>query len=337
MKNKLKLLHVAQIILEHTDEDHPLPMKELLKQLQVRGIEAERKSIYADIEALKTVGMDILLSSNDPKGYYVASRIFEPVELKLLVDSVQSSQFITERKSQDLIGKLEKLCSHAQAKLIHRQVHVLGRIKHMNESIYYNVDAIHEAIGKNEQITFLYFEYNLQKTRTYRHDAHRYQVSPYALVWNSENYYLIAYDATSACLKHYRVDRIENIQCVQLPRVGQEVFHHHDMTQYTHRTFSMYGGNEEQVTLQFSNGLIGVVLDRFGKEIMIKPISEQAFQITTTIMVSKQFYGWIFGLGNEAKIIAPSHVVEGMQERLIAMMSLYQRSSEDDPSTMGEK
>ena len=320
---KLKLLYILKLLSERSDQDHPLAMDAIISYLDSNGITAERKSIYTDIEALRVFGIDICMTKSRPMGYYIENRDFELPELKLLVDSVQSSQFITEKKTLQLIRKLEKLCSAHEAQQIRRQVYVSGRIKHMNESIYYSVDAIHTAIAEDKQIEFKYFDYNIQKKKIYRHDSTVYTISPFALTWDSENYYMIGYDSKAEKIKHYRVDRMEKISVSHLDREGHNAFDEHDMNVYTRRTFSMYGGEEINIEMEFDNKLVGVVIDRFGKDVFIVPHGQDHFRISAPVVVSPQFYAWVFGLGSEAKIIGPKEVAEGMKKQLASVSELY--------------
>ena len=322
-KQKLKLLYLMQMLLEKTDEEHPISMEQIIKGLAASDVSAERKSIYDDIESLRLYGLDIKMTKSRPGGYFLASRDFELPELKLLVDSVQASQFITEKKTLQLIQKLEKLCSAYEAQLMRRQVYVSGRIKHMNESIYYSVDAIHNGIADGKQITFKYFEYTPEKEKEYRHGGQLYQISPFALMWDNENYYLIGYDSIAGFIKHYRVDRMESISVTELDREGQEAFLAHDMSKDTRRNFAMYGGEEVRVEMEFENHLVGVVMDRFGKDVTITKSDAEHFRISAPLAVSPQFYAWVFGLGTAAKIIGPIEVVKGMLEQLGNVLRTY--------------
>ncbi len=311
-KQKLKLLYIMQILMEKTDENHPISTGQLIKSLAANDVAAERKSIYDDIETLRSFGVDIGMCK--PRGYFIASRDFELPELKLLVDSVQASQFITERKTIQLIKKLEKLCSAYEAQLMRRQVYVSGRIKHMNESIYYSVDAIHSGIAGDKQISFKYFDYTVEKKKKYRHGGGTYIISPFALTWDNENYYMIGYDTDADMIKHYRVDRMESIAVTDREREGREAFEAHDMDIYTRRMFSMYGGETVRVDMEFENHLVGVVMDRFGKDVFIAPSDSEHFTISAPVVVSPQFYAWIFGLGAEARITGPKEVADGMRD-----------------------
>ncbi|MDD3242920.1 MAG: WYL domain-containing protein [Eubacteriales bacterium] len=317
---KLKLLYLRQYLEQQSDETHPVSMQAMLEWLRANGICAERKSIYDDIDTLRLFGMDIV---HVREGYYLAQRPFELAELKLLVDSVQASQFITHRKTLSLIRKLEGQCSRYQAQGLQRQVMVANRVKHMNESIYYHVDALHSAIAQDRQITFRYFEYTVSKERSYRHGGALYCVSPYALTWDNENYYLIGYDAGRDMIRHYRVDKMEGIALVDQPRVGRDAFAQLDMAAYTRRTFSMYGGEERPVELRFENRLAGVVLDRFGKDVSLIKDGEAHFLIRQALVVSPQFFGWLFGLGAGACLTGPQNVVEELRKYLEGIGALY--------------
>lgn len=307
---KLKLLYIIKLLTENTDENHPVSTADIIAYLSANGIHSERKSIYDDIEKLCEFGYDIIpVQSRLGGGYYMASREFELAELKLLVDAVQSSRFITTRKSRSLIKKLEQMAGKYDAGKLQRQVYVAGRIKTENESIYYNIDNIHRAIQENRQISFQYLEWNLKKELVVRIGGQK-QVSPWALIWQDENYYLAAFDETDGIMKHYRVDKMGQVKVLKEAREGLEQFSKIDPAVYTNRTFGMFGGEEETVTLQFPNRLIGVVLDRFGKEADIRPVTDRVFRVRVKVAVSGQFFGWLAGIGREAVVIGPEQVKE---------------------------
>lgn len=321
---KLKLLYLQRILLEQTDEQHPMTVPQLIGELLRYGIAAERKSVYADLEALEQFGLDIAREPGRNGGYYVAQRLFEMPELKLLVDAVQSSKFITVKKSNELIHKLEGFSSRYQAQQLQRQVYVANRVKSINESVYYNIDRIHEGIACNSRISFQYYEYNVDKQRVYRRNGARYQVSPWALSWDDENYYLIAYDPAAADIRHYRVDKMASIELEEGPRDGQEVFEQLDMAVYSRRTFGMFGGEVCRVKLAFSNRLIGVVLDRFGKEVIIHKQDETRFFVHTEVALSPLFFSWMMSFGDQAQILGPPPVVAQMRDILRSLDGLYQ-------------
>lgn len=305
---KMKLLYLHKIMAEQSDQEHPITMQEIVDALARFGISAERKSLYGDFEALREFGMDIVSIRGKTTAYYGVGRNFELPELKLLVDAVQSSKFITHKKSAELIAKIEGLCSVHQAKELQRQVYVSNRIKTVNESIYYNVDTIYSAIGADKKIGFKYFEYTVDKRQQFRKNGSRYIVSPLALSWDDENYYLLAFDSQAEMIKHYRVDKMTAIAVEDDKRDGLERFHKLDMAQYSNRVFSMFGGREETVRLRFSNRLVGVVLDRFGKDIILSKNGDESFTVALTVEVSPQFFGWMAGLGKEASILSPDNI-----------------------------
>lgn len=323
-KQKLKLIYLIKYFLEHTDEEHKATMPEILAYLEANDITAERKSIYDDIESIKDFGIDIVGEKQGRGyGYYVAGREFEIAELKLLVDAIQSSKFMTEKKSRELIKKLESLVSVHEARQLQRQVYVSGRAKTMNESIYYNIDALHNAIGKNQRIRFQYFQWNVKKEMELRRNGDFYEVSPWALLWEDENYYLIGFDSAYNEIRHYRVDKMLKITCIDKAREGKEYFEQFHLAEYSKKNFGMFSGEEETVTLEVDNSLIGVIIDRFGKDIMIVPSKGDCFRIHVKVAVSAQFFGWIFGLGNRVKIVAPDRVVKEMKEEIGKIAEVY--------------
>ncbi|MGN0160000.1 MAG: helix-turn-helix transcriptional regulator [Lachnospiraceae bacterium] len=313
---------MVKLFNEKTDENHGVSMADILQYLEKQGIKAERKSIYDDIELLRLYGMDIVCEKKLKNFYYyLASREFELAELKILVDTVQASKFITERKSTELIRKLESLASVHEARELQRHVYVNSRIKTMNESIYYNVDAINSAINQNRQIDFEYYEWSTEKKLVKKSNGDKKGISPWALTWDNENYYLIAYDPQDCKIKHYRVDKMRKIRTTPDARTGQEDYKRIDLGSYTNKVFGMYGGVEENVTLEFANYLIGVVMDRFGKDIMVIPKDKEHFTIHIQVEVSPMFLSWIIGLGNGVKIISPENVVDQIRkegERIVA-------------------
>ena len=321
---KLKIIYIMEYLLKNSDEEHLVSTSQIIAYLKAHDITAERKTVYSDIDALRDYGLDIIQTSEgNHHGYYVASRDFELPELKLLVDSVQSSKFITHKKTMSLIKKIEKLASIHSAQLLNRQVFVKNRIKTMNESIYYNVDEIHNGISKNRKIQFLYFEYNVAKERQYRHNGAFYVVSPFAMTWDDENYYMVAYDSGAGMIKHYRVDKMEKISVLYEERDGQEVYDALDMAVYARKTFGMFTGEEINVQLRFENHLVGAVLDRLGRDSFLVADGPDHFTVRTDVVVSPQFFAWVLGFGSSAQIIGPEHVVSAMKAHIDSVARLY--------------
>ena len=314
---KLKLLYLMKIFLEKTDENHRMTTPELIEALGAYDISVERKTIYADIENLRTFGLDIVGESEGRSySYYVASRDFELAELKLLVDSVQSAKFITEKKSNALIKKIESLTSHHEAKQLQRQVYVRGRNKTSNESIYYNVDFIHSAIATNVQVRFQYFQWNVKKQQELRRDGKWYQISPWALTWDDENYYMVGFDSEAGQMKHYRVDKMLSLELSEEKREGEKLFQETDMVAYTKKLFGMFDGDQQRVHMQCKNELAGVVVDRFGKDVTMIQTDEEHFEVRVNVAVSGQFLGWVMSLGDRVRILEPEPVVEEMKKRI---------------------
>ena len=322
---KLKILYIMDYLLKRSDENHPVTVAQLIGELESHGISAERKSIYDDLESLREYGLDILQTgSGKNSGYYVASREFELPELKLLVDSVQSSKFITYKKTLSLIKKIESLTSVYDAQLLRRQLYVKNRIKTMNESIYYNVDELHRGIAENRKIRFHYFEYTVRKERRFRRDGAWYVLSPYALSWDDENYYLVGFDSEAGIIKHFRVDKMADIEITEEPRDGEEIYAALDMGVYARKTFGMFTGEETSVRLRFEKDLVGAVIDRLGRDVMLVPDGEDHFTVRTNVIVSPQFFAWVLGFGNKAKILGPESVVRKLREHLNQVTALYE-------------
>ena len=321
---KFKLYRLAQIMLEWTDEEHYISMPEIMAALSEYDVTADRKSIYNDLRDLSVFGIEV---EGEPIGnryhYHVTNRSFELPELKLLVDAIQSSKFITEKKSYALIKKLETLASKYDAQKLQRQVYVSGRIKTMNESIYYTVDAIHNAISENKKIKFQYFQWNAKKEMELRHNGAWYHISPWGLSWDDENYYLVGYDTDAGMIKHYRVDKMLHIKISDESREGKEHFKKLDMADYAKKSFGMFGGKEQTVKLSVHNKLAGVIIDRFGKDVMMIPADEEHFNVNVDVRVSRQFLGWVFSLGSDIQIVGPDDVVEQMRKEIARSVEQY--------------
>lgn len=320
--NRGKVLFLDRFFREFTDQDHPATMEQILSWLEEHDIQAERKGIYEDLEFLSNSGTDIRsVRIGRSTGYYLGRREFELSELKLLVDAVQSSQFITENKSLSLIGRLEKLGSTQQAKQLRRQVWVRGRIKTMNESVFNNVDRINAAIEADCRIMFRYFTWDRSKNRVFRRDGKRYTVSPWAFLLDSEKYYLLAFE--DGMMKHFRVDKMLDIRVTDRPREGKEDFAKLDMASYTDSHFGMFSGENTPVKLLFDNRLAGVAVDQFGRDAMLIPEGEEHFSVTVNVAVNAQFYGWLTGLGDQVRILSPQSAADGMRAHLASIQALY--------------
>jgi predicted DNA-binding transcriptional regulator YafY len=319
---KLKPLYLSRILLERTDEDHVLTAQELCDALAAYGIHAGRQSIYGDVDALRQFGLDIGLRPGKGGGYFVAGRDFELPELKLLVDAVQSSRLITEKKSRELIGKLSKLASREQSKLLNRQVYA-GRSKAVNETVYYSIDTIHAAINAGKKISFKYFDYTAQKMRAYRKNGRPYVRTPAALCWNDDNYYLITYiPRESDSFATYRVDRMASVGLLA------EDADHFDrgefsISEYMRRTFGMYSGETVTARLSFDGSLVSAVLDHFGNDTRLRETGGGRFAVSAEVSASPVFLGWMFQFGDKAEILEPGSLRAAMREHAMTVSAAY--------------
>ena len=327
---KQKILYIMKFFLERTDEEYGVTVADIIDYLDGCGIAAERKSIYSDIETLRDFGMDIVKTKVGKISLFsLVSREFETQELKLLVDAVQCSKFITQKKSRELIKKIESLTSENQAKELHRQVIVANRVKTSNEEIYRNIDSINRAINHKRKISFYYTQWQVSRTgvrkviRVRRHDGQRYLLTPKALTWDDENYYLIAYDADAGILKHFRVDKMEDIVVQEQRADSVKAVDQFDLAAYTKQVFGMYGGELVNVRLRFDDSLIGVVVDRFSDKVFISPNSDGTFTVATEVMLSPQFFGWLFSFGDQARIVSPKSAKEKFTSYLDEVRDVY--------------
>lgn len=319
---KAKLLLLLRILARHTDEDHWITVPRMLELLETEGVFAERKSIYDDIQTLKELGCDIVQQRGRGGGYYLAGRTFQLPELKLLVDSVQASKFITQKKSEQLIRTLSTFASDYQGRDLKRQVFASSRIKTMNESIYYNVDALHRAIAENRQVRFVYQDWNLEKKKVARRGGEAYVVSPWALLWEDENYYLVAYQQNRG-LRHYRVDKMASITLLDEGRLGGDEYDPHKMRDYAKPMFSMFGAPVQRVELDCDPGMIGPMLDRFGLEATVIPKPDGGFTLYADVAVSPPFFGWVCGFNGQVRIAGPAPVRQQFKAVLEQLQKAY--------------
>ena len=318
---KLKLLYLKQFFEEMTDEDHPATMPQILAYLESKGIHAERKSIYADLDYLADYGMDVRKDDRG-KSYQWVDRPFEKAELKLIIDSISSCKFLSESKCNALIKKVGNLGSDHQRRELNRQVKVLGRVKSTNMGILNNVDAIQAAMTAGKTITFKYFHYNVKKERDYRHDGALYEISPWALVYDNNFYYLIGCTNKEEN-RTYRVDRMSGVEQTDNDRKGKEFFEKFDMAAYSKATFGMFGNAEQEVEMVFHNSMMDAVIDKFGKDVWTSVVDQDHFRVTVSVAVSPQFYAWVFGLGNLVQIVSPPEVKKDFCQTMTEVLQKY--------------
>ena len=324
---KQKYRAVLAILTEHSDEKHPLSLRRIIELLKTEwGIEAERKSLYDDIECLRTYGYDVItVAGGRSTAYYLGARNFELAEWKLLLDAIQSCRFLSEKKAEALIGKLLKDCSVWQRERLSRQVYVANRASVGGETVLYTVDAVNEAMNGDVRLRFQYTDCNLKGERVLRHDGKVYEVSPWALCWDDEFYYLIAFDSEAAAIRHFRVDRMARVSTTDLPRDGAEAFRNFDMGVYSRRCFGMFGGEAVPVTLRCHTRLANVIWDRFGGESILRSVGEDRFEVFVSVMLSPAFFSWVLGFGSEMEIVSPPSAREALvklgKEALAAYVS----------------
>ena len=318
---KLKIFYILDYLQKNSHQDHPVRASELLSMLdRQHNFVCDRKTIYSDIAALQEYGVDIVSIPGKNGGNYIASRNFELPELKLLIDAVQSSKFLTAKKSRELIEKLCTQCSVHDAQLMRRDVLVAGRVKSMNETIYYNVDAIQEAIAQNKQIVFRYFDWDLNGQRKYR--TKDYECSPYGLCQDNENCYLLALSDRHG-ITSYRVDRMADIQLLVDSRVLCPELTGRNLNEHANRLFQMYAGEAADVKMRFHKSLVNVVIDRFGKDTMLIPDGDEHFVFTVRVAVSPMFLSWVIGFGAKAKILYPDSVVDACKKMCLEALEQY--------------
>lgn len=313
---KFKFTYLMKIMQQKTDDEHSLTLPQIMDELERYGVTAERKSLYTDFQDMtEKFGVEIIKEQIGRETFYhVGAREFELAEVKLLIDAIQSSKFITQNKSRELIKKIKNFVSEHQASQLQRQVFINDRVKAMNESVYYNVDDIHTAINNNRKIKFKYYKWDINKKLVPTHDGEWIVVSPWALTWDDENYYMVAFDDGEHIIKHYRVDKMMRISLEDAARDGRDEFGNFNMAEYSKATFGMYQGERTRVKILLENQMCGVFIDRFGKDISFRPVDENHSELNVYVNVSPHFFGWIFSLGNDVKVVRPSEVVEQMKE-----------------------
>lgn len=323
IRQKEKLLRIVELLEEYTDDTHFLSAKQIIEKLSEMDIEVERKALYDDIFVLQGMGYDIMLNNKRNGGYYLCSRRLERSEILPLADAVSCSRFITEKKSRDIISKLESFLSVYDRGSLNRNIYVENRVKSENEAIFYSVDSIYEAINHSKKISYHYCEYNMKKELVPRKNGKLYVVCPLNLLWSEEKYYLIAYDEYYEEIRHYRVDKIKDIVILDETFKKEEYLKGFDMANYSNRLFSMFGGQEESITLRFPEKNCGIFIDRFGKDITFRKLEEGYVSGRFSVSVSSQFFGWLSGLGPEVQMISPQNVINDYKDFLNNLLKNY--------------
>lgn len=305
-KNKSRILYILKLLKENTDEYNPITTVEIINHLKSFGISAHRKTVASDIASLEEFGIDVITIKSTQNKYYIGSRDFELPEIKLLVDAVESSKFITSKKSEALVSKLALLVSQGQSRELKRHIYIDKRIKPENEEIYYTVDCIHAAINTGKQIEFKYIEYNQDKERIYKNNGYTYKLSPYALAWSEDHYYVIGYSKKHGKISKFRVDRMAKVYINENNSIpAPEGF---SAAEYAKNIFEMYDGEMNTVELRCSNDLMKVIIDRFGENVNTISLDSKCFKAIVDVSVSPTFYGWVFGFAGKMVILSPEEV-----------------------------
>ena len=317
--NKTRILLILDILKKNTDEDHALLAADIIDRIKAEGLKCDRKTLYDDINSLADAGFDVI---HEPGGgYKLLSRDFEDAEIRLLIDAVYSSKFISASKTRVLASKLKTLTSENQASSITRQIYS-SDTKTPNEDVLYNVDSLSRALQDNKQVSFEYLVWGANKKLVTKGDKTRI-LSPWALIWQDQNYYLMAYDEAAGKMKHFRVDKMRHVSVTDKPREGRKDFENIDMSEYVEETFSMYGGKQETVTLDFPEELIGIAYDRFGADVTQRSGEKGRILVRTKCYVSNQFYGWLSGLAGDVKLVSPENVVSSYKSFLKDLLKKY--------------
>ncbi len=319
---KMRILYIWDYLQKNSHEQKPVRTSELLDMLwDKHQIRSERKAVYSDIKSLQEFGVDIITVKGRDGGYFIGERSFQRSELKLLIDAVQSSRYLTEAKSRELIQKLCDQCNEHDAMLMRRNIMVSGRVKSMNNSILYNVDHIQDAITLNKKITFRYFDWDIKGQRKYREKE--YIASPYGLCQDNENCYLLAHSERHG-ITSYRVDRMTDISILDEKRTPCPELTGRALMDHANKLFQMFAGDSVNVKMRFHTELLNVVIDRFGRDIMLIPDGPEHFNFTVPVVVSPMFLSWVVGFGNKAKVLYPQSVVDQCKELCQQVIDQYQ-------------
>ena len=313
---KIKLLKLLEMLRQNTDEQHPMSTSSIISSLAQMEITCDRRTLAQDIATLSDLGYEIMTTTvGHEKAYYVEDRNFSIPELKILIDAVQASSFITEKKSDELINKIASLAGSHRAEVLKRNMVCFNTRKHSNERIFYNVNDLEDAILRQKKVLFRYFDLNENGERVYRRDGHRYVVEPIALVFNEDNYYLTCYSSRHDSTSNYRIDRMDSVEVIDEDCCEKAIALRDQVATYTEQAFKMFGGQLEDIVLEFDRGLIGVVYDKFGESVKMMPSGENKIIATVKVMISPTFWGWLFQFGNQMKIITPSSAVSMYAEK----------------------
>lgn len=313
---KVKLIKLLELLRQHTDEQHPMTTNQICDAMDGMGIPCDRRIVTQDVIALNQLGYEIMATMvGHEKAYFVEDRNFSLPELKILIDAVHASSFITEKKSQELIEKIAALAGSHRAEVLTRNMICFNHRKHSNEKILYTIDTLEEAILSQKKVIFLYFDLDEKGQRVYRRGGHHYVVEPIALVFNEDNYYLMSYSSRHDSTSNYRLDRMDGVKIIDEPCCQRAIELRREVASYTEQAFKMFGGQPEDVVLEFDRKLIGVVYDKFGESVQMIPSGEEKCIATLKVRISPTFWGWLFQFAGEMKVLSPASVAEAYLEQ----------------------
>ena len=308
---KIKILKLLEMLQQQTDDQHPLTTTEICAKMDLIGIPCDRRTLSKDIALLNEHGYEILWRwVGKEKGYYIVDRSFSVPELKILIDAVQAATFVTEKKTSELIDKIADLGGSHRGDILKSNIVHFNTRKHSNESIYYSVDALEDALQQQKKVIFRYFDLDADCNKVYRRDGHHYVVEPVALVFNEDNYYLVVYSARHDNTANYRVDRMDSVELIDEDICEKALQLRADIGEYTEQAFKMYGGPLEAIVLEFDNRLIGAVYDRFGEDTKITDVGGDRCVATLRVQLSPTFWGWLFQFGSQVRILSPETAIE---------------------------
>lgn len=324
---KKRILILQQALLEKSSEEHPLTMQQLLQCCEEAGISAERKAIYDDLRVLQEFGMDIIYTRTPKQGYFVASRLMETAELKLLIDAVQASSFISCAKSEKIIRKLSSMTNCYEAQKLTSSISY-PKNKAMNESIFYLIDQIQEAIDQSCAVSFQYFDLTIKKERKYRYESRRYDLIPYALFWDNQRYYCIGYDVRHQSFSHYRVDKMDRLKLMDVIHERQPF----DLNEYTSRIFNMYQGVQEDIVLKVDISLANTIFDQFGQDVLIESVQENSFIVHLSMNIAPPLISWLLQFNQRLQVLSPALLIDEIRKTAIDALALYKK--EDSSSSL---
>ena len=325
-KKRLRLLKLWEMLNTESDEDNPLGTEEIRRKLAQYGIDCDRRTLYSDIDTLVAAGYEIFCHRGKSNLYYVMDRKFSVPEILIVMDAVQASSFITEKKTADLVNKVSSLAGSRKGEVLQKNVVQFSSIKSENESIYYSVSEICQAVLAKKKIEFNYFDYDIAFNRAYREEngaKRKYVVSPIATVFSSDNYYLLCYNDKHKNISHYRVDRMSSVSMLDEDITQNEELENFDISVYKKQLFGMFSGEEVEVKIEANKKLIDVIYDKFGSSVRLYVVDEKTVGFSAKVQVSPTFIAWCCSFGKDLKVVSPTKTVKEIKNYLEELSKLY--------------